>query len=256
MKNLYIIFLAFIFVYCPIIFSNEDTFVVGTSSGYAPFVSLNKKGTYEGFDIDFAHALAKKMNKKLILKDLGSMNSLMVALNQKKIDVIIWAISITQDRMKNLTLIHYQGKKETKYPIIFWKKIPEIFSENIESLCKTPKDFVCVEAGSAQEDILKSYSKLNIRYIEKITDGIMEIKYGKSIATICDTSLLPNLCKQNPELIVQYLDLPPSQIINGFGLAIKKTNKKLSDQVSKAVDELKKDKTISILEKKWNLVGK
>jgi polar amino acid transport system substrate-binding protein len=76
-------------------------FVVGTTSGYAPFVSLDAEGKYHGFDIDLAELLAIKLNKKLVIKDLGSMPSLMLGLKQKKIDALIWAVSITEDRMKN-----------------------------------------------------------------------------------------------------------------------------------------------------------
>ena len=63
-----------------------DVFVVGTAAGYAPFVSINANGIYEGFDIDFAHALASTMNITLELKDFGSMTSLFLALSTKKID--------------------------------------------------------------------------------------------------------------------------------------------------------------------------
>src|SRR5271157_3699018 len=80
--------------------------VVGTTSGYAPYVSLNEQGKYEGFDIDLAELLAKKLDKKLVLKDLGSMPSLMLALKQNKIDALIWAVSITKDRLKNYEMVY------------------------------------------------------------------------------------------------------------------------------------------------------
>src|SRR5207249_4261464 len=70
--------------------SKIDALVIGTAAGYAPFVSINKQGEYEGFDIDVAQALTKKMGKKLVLKDLGSMTSLFMALEQGSIDAIIW----------------------------------------------------------------------------------------------------------------------------------------------------------------------
>ncbi len=71
-------------------------FIVGTTSAYAPFVSLNEQGDYIGFDIDIATELSQKLNRKLVIKDIGSLPSLMMALKQGKIDAIIWAISITE----------------------------------------------------------------------------------------------------------------------------------------------------------------
>jgi ABC-type amino acid transport substrate-binding protein len=57
-----------------------ETLTVGTTSGYAPYVSLDSQGQYEGFDIDFAKLVAERLNKKLVIKDLGSMPSLMIGL--------------------------------------------------------------------------------------------------------------------------------------------------------------------------------
>ena len=46
----------------------DQSLIVGMAAGYAPFVSINPSGQYEGFDIDLAEALAKKMGKKLVNK--------------------------------------------------------------------------------------------------------------------------------------------------------------------------------------------
>ena len=129
---------ALIFLSSVQLFADEEPLVVGTTSGYAPYVSLDQKGNYEGFDIDFAELLAKKLNRKLVLKDLGSMPSLLLALQQKKIDLLIWAVSITPDRMKNMEMVYYQGEKETEMPFLFWKKVPEGV-QSIEDLGKDPK---------------------------------------------------------------------------------------------------------------------
>src|SRR3989339_1637569 len=103
---------------------DESELIVGIAAGYAPFVSINAQGQYEGFDIDIAHALADQMGKKLVLKDLGSMTSLFMALDQGKIDLIAWGLSITQERLEKVAMIHYQGAVTDSYPLIFWKEIP------------------------------------------------------------------------------------------------------------------------------------
>lgn len=232
----------------------SNIFVVGTTSGYAPFVSLNAKGKYEGFDIDYSHELANKLNKKLVIKDYGSMNSLMLALNQNKVDTILWAISITEERKKNMEMIYYHGEKITRFPLVFWKNVPSDF-KTIDDLSKNPKNFVCVEAGSSQEAVMRCYPKLKLRYTDKITDAIMEIKYGKSIATTIDHSLLPTMVAQNPELKIVWMDLPQSEQSYGIGICLNKNSKKLSVAVREAVKQIKEDDILEKLEKKWNLVN-
>lgn len=227
-------------------------FVVGTTSGYAPYVSLDAQGKYEGFDIDLAELLAKKLNKKLVLKDLGSMPSLMLALKQGKIDTLIWAVSITEDRLKNIEMVYYQGDKMIEMPFLFWNKIPEGIT-SIADLGKDSKKAVCAEAGSFQEDVLKKFSGVNIKNVDKITDAIMEIKFGKSFSTTVDPSLLPRFQAQYPEIKVLNLPLPTSAQSLGNGIGISKSNQELAAQVRKAVDELIAEGKIAELEKKWKL---
>jgi polar amino acid transport system substrate-binding protein len=228
-----------------------DDLVVGTTSGYAPFVSLNPQGKYEGFDIDIAELVAQKLGRKLVLKDLGSMPSLMLALKQKKVDVLIWAISITKERQKNLDMVYYQGDKVVKMPFLFWDKAPAI--ESMEELAKDPKKVICVEAGSFQEEALKKVPGISLKYIDKITDAVMEIKMGKSFATLIDPSLVAKFKTQYPNIRVLNLPLPPSSQSLGNGICINKTNTKLSAEVRKAIDELTTEGKIAELEKKWGL---
>src|SRR5688572_6002780 len=73
--------------------------VLGTNAGYPPYESVNANGDVEGFDIDVANAIAKKLNRKLVVKDM-SFDALILALKQDKFDIIMSGISITAAREK------------------------------------------------------------------------------------------------------------------------------------------------------------
>ncbi|MES2273238.1 MAG: transporter substrate-binding domain-containing protein, partial [Chlamydiota bacterium] len=214
MKNLrkFLIFFGSCIFLASTLFSKEpktnELFTVGTTSGYAPYVSLDLAGQYEGFDIDLAKLVAEKINKKLVIKDLGSMPSLMLGLDLGKVDALIWAISITEEREKQMEMIYYQGEKITTMPLVFWEKIPENVKRP-EDLSKVSKKAVCVEAGTYQEQVMKGYPDLNLKNVDKITDAVMEIKFGKSIAAAMDHSLISHMKNQNPELQVLYFSLAP-----------------------------------------------
>lgn len=234
-----------------ILFANFDDsqLVVGTTSGYAPYVSLNERGEYEGFDIDVAEALAEKMGKKLVLKDYGSMPGLLMALKQKKVDLLIWAISITSERMQKMEMIHYQGKPVDQMPLVFWKQIPEGL-QGFQDVDTT----VSVEAGSYQESVLKKYPKMKLKNLSSINDAILDLKFGKSKATCVDEALLPRLKEQFPELRVVYCSLPPEERSLGNGICIEKSNSEFAAEIKKVVEELVADGTIAKLEEKWGLV--
>jgi ABC-type amino acid transport substrate-binding protein len=229
--------------------AKEEPFTIGTTSGYAPFVSLNDQGEYEGFDIDLAHLLAQKLGKTLSIKDYGSLPGLMLALKQGKVDALIWAISITAERQKMIEMIYYQGEQVREMPVIFWKKIPE----NIRSFEDLAKSSVSVEAGSFQESVLRKYPGIEIKNLASLNDAVMDLKYGKSTATCIDPSLLSRFQKRYPDLKTIQLPLPLEEQSAGNGICIQKTNTQLISQIRKAIDELKAEGKIKELEKKWNL---
>ena len=232
--------------------SNENELIIGTTSGYAPFVSLTPEGNYEGFDIDFAKELAKKLNKKLVIKDLGNMSSLFIALRQNKIDAIIWAVSITSERQKEFAMIHYQGDELKSLPLVFWKKIP-VDIKSIEDLKKYPNSSICVEPASSNEKFLSKFEFIKLKPIEKIADGIMDIKYGRSLATLVDPSLIDDLKQKYPEIQILEVPLTSEWRVLGNGVVIRKNNTELISQIEKVVNSLKKDGTIANLQNKWNV---
>lgn len=248
MKKLYLFLCALLVPVFLQAIDNQQDFIVGMTSGYAPYVSLSDKGEYEGFDIDLAEKLAAKLGRKLVLKDLGCMPSLLVALKQKKIDAVIWAVSITEERQKVMSLIYYQGEPLQAAPFLFWGTVPEGISE----LSDLKGRVVAVEAGSYQEVVVKTIPEVRLKYVDKMMDAVMEIKYGKSFTTVVDSSLIKRLTGQFPDLKVVSLPLPPELRELGNGIALNKESL-LAAPIQKAIDEMRADGTIAALEAKWKL---
>lgn len=229
-----------------------DDLIVGTTSGYAPYVSINAEGEYEGFDIDIAKALADKLGRKLVIKDFGSMPSLILAIKQNKADVLIWSISITQERQKQMTMIYYQGEKTTSLPLLFWEKIPENV-KGLEDMANNPHAVISVEAGSFQENVLLSVPGLNLKQTDKVSDAILELKYGKSQAVLVDNSQKISYMEKFPKLKSLTINLPESKQSMGNGICLNLNNRDLTTAIQKAVNELFSDGTIPSLEVKWKL---
>ncbi|MBN2479001.1 MAG: amino acid ABC transporter substrate-binding protein [Parachlamydiales bacterium] len=251
-KIIYVCVILFLFMTnLTALSEKEPELVVGTTSGYAPFVSLNDKGEYEGFDIDMAQDLAKKLKCSFVIKDCGCMPGLMLALKQKKVDLVIWAVSITEQRLKNMEMVYYQGDKIDKMPIVFWGKIPKDI-KSFQDLAKDPEKIVCVEAGSYQEQVLKAYN-IPLKYLDKVTDVILDLKYDKSFASAIDPALVLRYKAKYPKLQVLYLSLPDDYQSLGNGVCIDKSNRELTEKIRKAVQEIIDEGKIRKLEKKWGL---
>jgi len=226
--------------------------VVGTTSGYAPYVSINTDGEYEGFDIDIAKALADKLGRRLVIKDFGSMPALILAIKQNKADVLIWSISITQERQKQMTMIYYQGEKTTSLPLLFWGGIPDNI-KSLEDMATNPNAVISVEAGSFQENVLLSVARLTLKQVDKVSDAILELKYGKSQAALVDNSQKISYMERFPKLKSLTINLPESKQSMGNGICLNSKNGDLIVAIQKAVNELFKEGTIANLEAKWKL---
>ncbi len=228
----------------------SDRLVIGIAADYAPYISINECGQYEGFDIDIAHALARQMGKDLELKDLGSMAPLMIALDQESVDMIIWGLTITPSRMKKLAMIHYQGENSTTNPLLFWGPAPD----NINNLEQMRGKIICVEPSSFQADILTAYPEIILLPTERIDDALINIQYGKADAALVDPEIAKKFkAAYQDDITVVDVPLPSTVQARGMGIAIKQNNKNMIDAVSTAVEQLKADGTIQKYEQKWNL---
>jgi arginine transport system substrate-binding protein len=223
--------------------------VFGTSTGYAPFVSIDASGNYEGFDIDIAHALAKRLGKKPIFKDLGSMSALFIALEQGTIDAIIWGLSITKSRLAQVDMIHYQGDEIRSYPLLFWKKIPD----GVKTIDDMKDMRVCVEPASSQDVVLSRYTFIEKISTERVDDALLNIQYGKADAAFVEEAIARKFQAKYPEIKVMDVALNAEDYVEGMGIAIKKGNSIIKDQLQRAIEEIRKENVIQNLEAKWGI---
>lgn len=244
-----------VIIYC-IFFRNSDVssnaadlFIIGTVGNYAPFASINTQGEYEGFDIDMAKKLAQKLDKKLIIKDLGSMAPLFIALEQNSIDAIMWGLSITQERLNKVLMIRYAGQDTTSYPLIFWKKIPDGIT-NIKDMTAMT---ICVEPASCQEAVLNKYPFINQKFTEKIDDALLNIQYGKADAALVEQAIAQKFKNKYPEIQILDIPLATEDQVKGIGIVVKKDNPELAKKIQDALELLQQEGIIQDLEKKWNI---
>lgn len=229
----------------------KKTFIVGTAGGYAPFVSINAQGVYEGFDIDFAQALAQNMNVELEIKDLGSMTSLFIALEQGKIDAIIWALSITPQRLDKVAMIRYQGENTASFPLMFWEKIPN----NVTSINDMAHAAICVEPTSCQEAVLNKYSNITKLPTTHVDDALLNIMYNKADAALVEPAIAKKFQTKYPQIKILDLPLAPEDQIQGIGIAVKKDNLALIQQLKQTVANLEEQDIIRVLETKWDIAS-
>src|SRR3712207_1713570 len=91
----------------------KGNLVVGTSADYPPYefiTKVNGQTKIVGFEMEMAKQIAKDLGVKLVVKNM-QFDSLLVALETGKIDVIISGMSPTAERKKSVAFskIYYTG---------------------------------------------------------------------------------------------------------------------------------------------------
>lgn len=75
----------------------RDVLIVGTSTPFPPFESRAGDNVI-GLDMDLAEAVAKRLNRRLIIKDFSDFDALLPALKSGSIDMVIAGLTITDNR--------------------------------------------------------------------------------------------------------------------------------------------------------------
>ncbi|MFY4775854.1 transporter substrate-binding domain-containing protein [Metabacillus sp. RGM 3146] len=158
---------------------------MATSADYKPFEYKDtaKGSDIIGFDVDLVHALSEKLGYKVEIQDLD-FNSLVPALQSKKIDLVLAGMTPTEDRMKSVdfTDVYY-----TAQHMIVTKK-----GSNIKSIQDLKGKTVGVQLGSIQEgkakELLKKV-KFTTENRNRIPDLVQEIKAGRFDAAIIEDTV-------------------------------------------------------------------
>ena len=238
---------------------SNDTLVMGMMSGWPPFMSINQQGEYEGFDVDVANAVGALLNKKVVIKDFGSLSPLFLALEQNKIDMIFSGLDITQERLQKMEMVPYFGEDVISMSLLFWQTIPAEVAK-IENLGLVQNPIIIFEPASGiaeklVERIVRQSPGIVAKPIDTLATAVLELKYGKSLALLVEPLVVKCLIQKNPELKVLEVPLPQDLYVYGCGIAIKKNNSALRDCVASAIKQLKGNGTLQQLAQKWSLGG-
>jgi arginine transport system substrate-binding protein len=229
----------------------QNVLVVGVSLGFMgyPFASIDSKGQLEGFDIDVAYAVAKKLNKDIIFNDM-QYEFLVAALKSDQMDFISHSLAMTRQRLAHMDMIDVYGQPESTLTFLVWKDFPERIKTINDFKAFVQQETVCVAAGSVWEEILEDYEFHNVLSYERYADLIAALEYKKTMAVLGGPRWVKSFQKKYPTLKILKvkLDKPWAE---GVGIALKKGNTELKEKLEKVIAELKQDGTIKKLITKW-----
>lgn len=204
---------------------NDNDLVMVTEAGFPPY-EFYENGKVVGVDIEIANEIAKEMNKNLVIKDIA-FDSIINELKSGKADFAAAGMSITEDRLKEVDFtIEYIVSEQ----VVVVKNDSQI--NNIDEI----KDkTISVQLGTvADQYVTKNYKEAKVNRLKKFLVAAEDVKNNKSDCIVMDKLPALELVKKNPELKI----LDGTLFEDKYGMAVKKGNKELLDQINKVLERL------------------
>jgi len=215
--------------------------VIGLEDSYPPMEFRNAKNELMGFDIELGDEVAKKLGVKAEYVNTD-FNGIILALNASKFDMILSGMSITDKRKEAI---------DFSEPYVMGGQVIAIKKGNaaITKAEDLKGKVVACQLGSIGDNVASAMKELkDVKKYDKITEAFQELSAGRVDAVIMDAQVGGYYTTQKPgeyEVLNKVISEEP------MGMGFKKSDKELKAAVDKAIDELKKDGTLSKLSVKW-----
>lgn len=216
-----------------------STLRFATEATFPPFEQMDAAGNIVGFDIDMTNALCKEMKVKCIYTNQPWV-SLIPSLKLGKFDALISALSITDDR-----------KKQIDFTQPYFYATAHFVAPITSHLDTSPQGLVGktigVQIGTTSERYLQDVygKKVQLKTYPNQQDALLDLGAGRVDAVLGDTPvslywLQQRQMQQQFKLIGKPIT-EPHYFGSGYGIAVPKGNQELLDAFNKALVAIKKD---------------
>ena len=237
--------------------------VVGNVSDKGmPFTAV-KDGRLIGFDVELAERFAAHLGRRIRFADM-EFGSLIPAVATNKVDMVVSTLMITPERQKQIDFSDPYYKLGTSVFALREKIVaPSADGVNgtatgaaagqpqhagIADIKALNGKRIAVLTGSAGDlAARRHYPEATFHDLTASADAGLAVKTGKVDAFVYDKSVLLNLVRSNPELVI--LDEAVDKL--EVAATLRKDNRRLLAEINRALRELKDDGTLRRLRTAW-----
>ena len=221
--------------------------VVGLDDSFPPMGFKDEKNEIVGFDIDLAKEVAKRLGREVEFKAID-WNSKEAELKSGRVDILWNGLDITDKRKENMLFSEpYMDNRQ----IVFVAKNGKVSVAGEADLAgKT----IGTQSGGTTEEYFENKPELKasmkeVKYYPDYINAFMDLENGRLDAVVGDEIIGRYYISKHPDEI-QAIDTVIGTV-SQFGIAFRKDDQKLRDEVQKVFDEMKADGTVSKISEKW-----
>ncbi|MEF9840565.1 MAG: transporter substrate-binding domain-containing protein [Lachnospiraceae bacterium] len=218
--------------------------VVGTSASYTPW-AFQENDEVKGFEIDLWNAIAKQNNYELEFK-LGQFSGLVGMLDAGEIDTVAHQMSITPEREEKY---NFSSPYAYSYYDLFVKEDSEFKTkEDLKG-----KKVGCWLGGNGEATLRKINEENKLEFDIVTFDGASiedEVMLGR-LDALWQGEIKTKTTVEANNLAIRQLNEKLVYEVNAYPFRMDDTGKTLSEEVTKAIDNMREDGSLAELSKKW-----
>lgn len=214
----------------------------GVDGTFAPHAMPNLKGGVEGYNIDLATELARRLGRKIQI-DATQFSGLVPGLQAGSYDFIAAPVTVTKERADSL--LFTEGYINTDFQFVMKKETPDI-----KMLEELKGKTIAVNKGSTYDiwarDLIGKIG-WSVDSFGTTTDAVQAIVSGRAHALIAGNTAAAWAVKNNPAIKLSYRH--STGLV--FAIPVRKDNTALRDKLDAAIECMKKDGYLGRLHEKW-----
>jgi polar amino acid transport system substrate-binding protein len=209
---------------------------------FAPHAMPRLEGGIQGFNVDLANEIGKRMNRPADIT-ATQFSGILPGLQAGTFDFVAAPVTVTKERAENY--LFTEGYLNTDFQFVTKKGEPEI-----KDLKQLKDKVISVNKGSAYDSWAREREAEFGWKVESFgtqTDAIQAVMAGRAYANVAGNTVVAWAVKQNPQLQLSYLHT--TGLV--WAAPLRKDSKELLGQIENAIECMKKDGTIAAMHEKW-----
>src|SRR5213078_2474366 len=209
---------------------------------FAPHAMPKLGGGYEGFNIDLAEEIAKRLKRKSVI-DAVQFSGIVPALQAGTYDYVAAPTTVTKERAESM--LFTEGYLNTDFQFLIKKGAPKVAKlEDLKG--KT----ISVNKGSAYDSWARDLEGKIGWAVESFgtqTDAVQAVLVGRADANVAGNTVIAWAVNNNPQLELSYLY--STGLV--WAAPLRKDSGELRNVLDVAVECMKLDGTIAKMHERW-----
>jgi polar amino acid transport system substrate-binding protein len=222
--------------------SSAETYKVALDGTFAPHAMPKMSGGVEGFNVDLANEIGKRLGAKMDIT-AAQWSGLLPGMQAGTYDFLVAPTTLTESRSKSM--LFTEGYLNTDFQFVVKKGAPAM-----NSLEDFKGKVISVNKGAAYDKWARGLADKIGWKVESYgtnTDAIQAVISGRAFANVAGNTVSAWAVKKNSQIALSFLHSTGKV----FSMPFRKDSRALRNKVENAIECMKLDGTMTKMSEKW-----